>query len=541
MPHIYANKLNYKYESNSDNTLNDLCFSISDHSQIGLIGSNGSGKSTLLKLLSKSIPPSSGSLIFEKSLKTGFFNSNHLPETRDHNKTVLEYLWSKNKNLNRLRVQIENQPNWDILAEFETKGGYSFENRISKSLGTFELSHISLSRNMHSLSGGEFIKLKLASLQLSEFDFILFDEPLNHLDAQTQNSFIQNLKNLNKPYLIASHNTKLLNSSCSSIWRLKNGLLRCFDENYQSYLTTVQKEKEALLLKLYHQKKEIIKITQEVRSRTDSAHKMEKFKRTRSIKKNGSICKRDDGSGSKKANPTKKMKSAKALEHRLQKSVEKKSLGKVFIPKERHLKLLNPRPCKSPFILQVKDLSLNFKKPVFSKLNFDLKPHEKMYITGKNGAGKTSLFKILNQKIESSSGEYKWSNTSNFAYYEQNKSFTDDNLEKSIQDFLQPYKSYESCDLRYLLDIFNLKDHLDAKLKHLSSGQLAKVHLSEIILSGANCLLLDEASNHLDLRAKDILAESLKNFTGSCLLVSHDEAFAQNIQRRHLNLESLAT
>ncbi|MBT4762807.1 MAG: ABC-F type ribosomal protection protein [Bdellovibrionaceae bacterium] len=529
---VKGNKITFKYESQTRDLLLRISFRIDSRSRIGIVGKNGSGKSTLLKLLLGELRPNSGHLQSSPEVRIGY-----LKQVQSNNDTlsVSDYVWNANPSLYKIKKRlslIENTPDnqdWTVFTEYEEAGGYDFEVAIEKNLKEVGLDTSFLERPLQTLSGGEKTKVGLLRILVTEPDILLLDEPTNNLDVSAIQWLKAFLGSSKLPLIVVSHDRSLLDDSVNEIWDLEYGSLKVFSGNYSFLQKTKDQNFQADLEEFELQQKKVEQLSSAASTRRVDANRMENFKKTRSVKNNGGLCKRDEGSGSGSADPTKKMRTAKAVEKRVQLMIEREEAKKPWIEKKRKIILPVSSPCNSKTVLSAKDLCLNYgDRMIFSDLDFYVDRGQRLAIVGENGCGKTSLIKLLHSELSLDHGEIKWAASAAVnTFYQETVDLSDKST--IIQSVWQP-EVVEEHIARTVLGSLGLDASIiNQKIEHLSPGEKVKTSLAKTILSGANVLVLDEPTNHLEVQAREMLEQALCEYEGTVVFVSHDTAFIERV------------
>ncbi len=531
MIYIKANDIQFSYENQSENILENIFFEITNKSRIGLIGNNGCGKSTIIDLIKQKLKPLSGNFYFKKDLEIGVVDQEIKFNDQE---TISEFLWKFNPQLSELHYKMQNLELFtqsqilEILDQYEILGGYRSENKISEIIQRFGFTEDFINQKICNLSGGEKTKIALCKILLEETKFLLLDEPTNHLDLESIKWLENFLKTSNIPFLVVSHDREFLDNCVTEIWELNKKKLRRYSGNYSLY----KREKDEELNLKIHQ--------YEVHNK-----KIKKLKRAMIARKNWALD--HQGQTGKEGyapiyesvtNFSKTaMKKAKNLETRINKELEKEESQKPFIEKIRKIKV-EDSGLKAKFILKVNGLHKSFgNRTILKGLTFDLKYEDKICLTGINGSGKTTLLKIITGKIKDFDGNIIWSPQVKIGYYSQE--FENIDFDKTIIDEVANQDNELQTKARTILGCFNIrKDEVFKTIKNLSIGERSKVALSKIILAENNVLILDEPTNHLDISSMEALEEALENFKGPIIFVSHDRYFQNKIANRFLKLEN---
>ncbi|MCK5074313.1 MAG: ABC-F type ribosomal protection protein [Bacteriovoracaceae bacterium] len=536
-----GNKISFKYEGCESRILEEVSFFINDFTKAGLVGKNGCGKTTLFQIILGNKKDYNGTISFKDNIVIG-----HLPQEIRFNEVMMgvEYLWSAKRELWQLKEAIDqichdNQGMRDlsVFSRYDELGGYDFEVKLQKMIIKFDFSEEMLNRSISTFSGGEKTRLALFRIVLTNPDFLLLDEPTNHLDIQTLNWLEDYLENVEIPFLIISHDRKFLDRCINQIWEIEDRKLRVFSGNYSLFKGEKETEFNAQMENHLKQQKKIKQLKKATESRRNSADKMENFKFSRSVKKNGGICKRDEGSGSEKADPTKKMRSAKALEKRMDMMLEKEKADMPRIDKKRNVMFSTGKKSMSKIVLSIKDVTKTYSNQLFPPVNLSVESGSRVAFVGKNGSGKSTLLKVITGFEKSTTGDVYLPPSVKFAYYSQeyeNLDFESRIIDEVIGD------NYCNQTLgRTTLGCVGLEgDKVFQKIDTLSIGERSKVALVKTILSRANVLILDEPTNHLEIAAKEAIEQALENFEGTIIFVSHDRMFLEKLAGSVFDVES---
>jgi len=512
MIEISLNKINKNYGFNS--VLKDLSFDIKTNEKVSLIGSNGCGKTTTLRLIMGDDLPDSGTINIRKGSTIGYLKQipplekdgvtanevylrgvNHLIELDNKIKSFVDEMSTSEKDLKQLDK---------LQEEYRILGGYNLNGKIEKIKYGFKISNDMLNTYYNNLSGGEKTIVNLASLILSNPDILLLDEPTNHLDVDTLEWFEEYLKSYNGTVLIVSHDRYFLDRVVTKIICLEHGKADIYHGNYSYYMK--ESEKRLLLeFKNYNNQQKEIKAIKEAIAR---------FKEW----------------GEKSDNPI-FFKRAHALEKRLERM---DILEKPQIKKDLNINLTTTNRSAN-HVLTIENLNLSIdSKELLVKSNMEIYYKDRVCLMGKNGTGKTTLIKnIINNTHEN----IKIGANIQIGYLPQEIRF--DNEDLTIYDYVRTFFVGSESELRSKLHQFYFSsESIYKKLKNISGGEKVRIKLLELILKKANFLILDEPTNHIDIDTKEILEESLLDYDGTILFISHDRYFINKIATKIVRIEN---
>lgn len=511
MIEISLNKINKSYGYN--NVLNNLSFDIKTNERVALIGSNGCGKSTTLRIIMGLETSDSGSVSIRKESKIGYLTQIP-PEEKDGVIARSVYLRGVSELLdleNRINTFVKNMTsnekdikNFDKLQEeFRIKGGYNLKEMIEKIRSGFKISDELLDREYNKLSGGEKTLINLASIVLSNPDILLLDEPTNHLDIDTLEWFEEYLSNYNGTVVIISHDRYFLDRTVNKIIEMENGSADVYHGNYSYYLKESEKR---LMLEFKNYKNQ----QKEINALKEAIIRYRQW-------------------GTKGNNPM-FFRRAKAIETRLQK------MDIIEKPKTKNeLKInlkVDERTSNRVLIISNFDLSIG-NRELLKKANMEVYYKERVCLMGKNGVGKTTLIKnILNNTHDN----IKLGTNIKIGYIPQEIRF--DNEDLTIYEHMRKIFVGSESELRSKLNQFYFtSDNINKKIKSLSGGEKVRLKLLELILKNANLLILDEPTNHIDIDTREILEESLLNYEGTILFISHDRYFINKIATKIVTIQ----
>src|SRR5574344_905183 len=502
-------KLSFDNQKIFDNV--NIILDKNDH--IGLVGLNGAGKTTFFKILLGFIKPDSGEIILEKNTRISFLPQVIDEDLADKDITVFEYLLlgrpiqkleqtlvtlyeecanADMKDQSKIFKRISNTQ--ELLEYYEV---YEAENILLKIISGMKIDDNMLDKKLSELSGGQKSKVAFARLLYSKPEIILLDEPTNHLDRETKDYVINYLKKYNGMVIAISHDDVFLDAITNKIVFLDK---RCHNmTSYTGNYTSFVRHREY----------------DEIRIKDQALIQEKEEQKLREI-----VLKYSNSSGNRK-------KMAQDREKKLAKLLE----NKIELPKEEHkmkLNFITPED-SSNMPLKISNLYFSYVEDndILKKLTFAVYKGEKFLVVGLNGAGKTTLLKIINGILKPHSGAITMSNKTKIGYYAQEHEGLDHN--KTIIDNFSEF-NINMKELRSILGNFLFtEDEIYKKISVLSPGERSRVALAKLMLTKSNVLLLHEPTNHLDLETQKIIAETLKKYDGTMIVVSHNPEFVDNI------------
>ena len=479
-------------------------FSLYPGDKVGLVGRNGAGKTSLLKVLGAEAPSIGGTVLRRGRL--GYLRQDPRLHAGTAETNALAHVISGRgldvaaQRLEKLRLALEENPSPRNINRFSraeetyrAEGGYSAEaeaRRIAAGLG---LSDDRLDLPVATVSGGERRRVELARILFGGSDLLLLDEPTNHLDTDAKSWLMKFLRSYRGALLVVSHDLVLLDEAITRILHLDDGEIVEYKGTYSQYRSARRKDEERLA-----------KISDRQRS---------EIKRLSTL------------ADSMRGQTQRRARTAKMLDSR----VERMRAGLVTAPKKEHrISIRFPEPPHvGKLVLEVEGLTKSYGgPPVFSGVDFDIARGERLFVMGLNGAGKTSLLRILAGLSEPDAGSIKARAGTSIGYYAQeHEGIT---LGRDLLWHMKSHSLAPDQQLRSLIGMFGLTGDIafqDAGT--LSGGEKTKLALAQLVAGKHNLLLLDEPTNNLDPPSLRAVAEALSEWPGAMIIVSHDVDFVR--------------
>lgn len=514
---VSLNNINKFY--NGKQVLNNVSLTIDENDKIGLVGNNGCGKSTLLKILIGSVEPdrfTERDGIVSTAAKTtigyleqmGGLNTDNT--VIEEMRSVFASVYSAIDRLREIELEIETGDNssadeYQQLASWiESNDGYNTDVKIRTVLNGMGFSGGDLDRAVSGFSGGEKTRLSISRLLLEEPNLLILDEPTNHLDFKTIMWLEDYLHSYRGAVLIVSHDRYFLDRLCTSICEIERGVLTRYKGNYSAFVRQ-REENDARREKEYEmQQKQIAKMEDYVARNLvrASTTKMAQSRR-------------------------------KQLEkiERIERPVHETKSAKI-----RFTYAIEP-PID---VLKVKDADISVgegasRKTLVDKIDFEVRRGEKIGIIGDNGIGKSTLLKIIQEKLPHK-GTVRWNSNVKISYFDQESRGL--NRELTVMEELHSrYPSLSELEVRSLLAQVRLVgENVFKETGVISGGERAKLCFAIMMQEHGNVLLMDEPTNHLDLSSKEAIEEALAEYTGTIIFVSHDRYLLSRIADRLIEL-----
>ena len=506
---ISANNVTYRVGKKA--LFEDVNIKFTEGNCYGLIGANGAGKSTFLKILSGQIEPSKGEIAITNGQRLSFLEQDHF---KYDDCKVIEVVMMGNKRLYEIMKEKEaiyskedfteedGHRASELEAEFADMNGWEAESDAAQLLTGLGIEPDLHEKLMSEINGSEKVKVLLAKALFGNPDILLLDEPTNNLDIDSIEWLQEFLINFENTVIVVSHDRHFLNQVCTHIADIDYAKIQLYAGNYDFWYESSQlilkQRKEA-----NRKKEEKIKELQEFISRFSA-----------------------NASKSKQATSRKK-------------ALDKIELDDIK-PSSRKYPYVDFRPEREigNEVLEVTNLSKKIDdETTINNISFLVGNKDKIAFVGSNELATTEFFDIIAGRQEDYEGEFKWGVTTKVAYFPKdiNAEFTTD---ETIVEWLTPYSpDPDSTYVRGFLGrmLFAGEDG-EKKVQVLSGGEKVRVLLSRMMIQGANVLVFDDPTNHLDMESITSLNNALIKFDGVIIFTSHDHQFIQTIANRIMEI-----
>lgn len=495
-----------------EDLLSHISLHIGDTDRIGLVGKNGAGKSTLMKLLCGLQSPTSGTVEVPAGLKIGY-----LPQIMRHSegRTVMEETMTAfasvlrmEDELARVSRELADRTDYDSAAYLALIGkGNELSDRIAmekseplevraeKTLSGLGFRTEDFGRRTETFSQGWNMRIELAKILLQRPDVLLLDEPTNHLDIESIEWLETYLKGCRSALLLVSHDRRFLDTVTSRTVEILLGRLHDYKVPYSRYVE-LRAERLVQQTAAYENQQRMIAKTEEFIARF-------RYKPTKSNQVQSRI---------------------KALEKLERIAVDETDRAALTVK-------FPPSPRSGDVVFKATDLTAGYsQKVVFSGAEMEIRRGEKVAFIGRNGEGKTTMIKLMMGELEPISGEVRLGHHVLPGYFAQNQEAALDKRLTVSETLDRAAVGEIRLKLRDILAQFLFRgEDIDKRVSILSGGERSRLGMAKLMLEPHNLLVLDEPTNHMDIRSKDILRQALAAYDGTLVVVSHDRDFLNGL------------
>ena len=479
----------------------------------GIIGPNGAGKSTFLKILTGEAESTSGEVIIDKNKRLSFLKQDHFAYEDEQVLNVVmmghtklyDIMMKKNELYSKTEFTEEDgELAAELEGEFAELDGWEAETNAEKFLIGLGIGAELHHKLMKELTEPEKVKVLLAQAIFGNPDILLLDEPTNGLDLKAVRWLEEFLMNLeNTTVLVVSHDRHFLNKVCTHIADIDYGKIKMFVGNYDFWYESNQLMQDLIRnqnKKLEQKRKEL----QDFIARFSA-----------------------NASKSKQATSRKKQ-------------LEKLQFEDMQVSNRKYPYIeFKPEREAGNNMLKVENLSKTIDgEKVLDNISFTINTGDKVVILSNNDIAKTTLFQILAGEMEPDSGSYEWGMTTSQSYFPKDNSEYFENVDLSLIDWMRQFSTdqHEEYVRGFLGRMLFSGEEARKMAKVLSGGEKVRCMLSKMMLSGANVLLLDNPTDHLDLESITSLNKSLIRFPGTVLFTTHDHEFIQTVANKIIEI-----
>ncbi len=496
--------------------LKGVSFQVNPNEKVGLVGRNGAGKTTVFRIITGQEAADEGDVIKMNGLKLGLLDQHvDFAEAETVHTAALsafKEIHDMEAEMRLLEKQMETDHSEavldryaDLQTAFEHADGFSYAAKAESVLLGMGFPSDKWSEDVRSLSGGQKNRLGMVRLLLSSADVLLLDEPTNHLDVDAVEWLENFLKEIEKAYVVISHDRYFLDRVTNRVVEMDRGQAVTYKGNYSKYLEERELRREQQLRE-YENQQALINKTQEFIRRNLEGQKTKQAKSRRTL-----LAKMD----------------------RIEAVTSEKSGGNFGL---RSVERTGNN------VLTAEDLTIGYEKKVLArKLNFSLHRGDALGIIGGNGTGKTTLVKTILGNVREIDGKIHWGTKVNIGYYSQNLEGLEPRNEV-VQELRRVAPMADNGTLRgFLAKFLFVGEDVFKPVSALSGGEKGRLALAKLIYSQKNVLILDEPTNHLDIPSRESLENALEEYDGTIIVVSHDRFFLDKIANQMLSFENNGT
>jgi ATPase subunit of ABC transporter with duplicated ATPase domains len=494
----------------------DASFQLNPGDKVGLVGPNGAGKTTIFRMIVGEETADEGDVTVPRKLTIGYFRQD---VEEMSGRSVLDEAIAGSGRVGDLHHELEELQHamadparaddmdrvlarfGEVQEAYDHLGGYALESQAREVLHGLGFDEERIDGDVGALSGGWKMRVAMARVLLGHPDVLLMDEPTNHLDIESIIWLENFLKTHEGALLMTSHDREFMNRIVSKVADIDAGEITVYSGNYDFY------ERERALREA---NREAAYARQQAMLAKEQRF-IERFK-THAAK-------------------------AAQVQSRI-KALDK--IEKLELPKQRvvvKFELREP-PRSGDQVAVIEGLSKAYgRRVIYDGFNLTIRRGERWAVMGRNGAGKTTLLKMLAGTLPPDAGEVRLGASLKMGYFaQQSLDLLDPDL-TVIEQLQQDFPAEGLGALRSLAGAFQFSgDDVDKKIRALSGGEKSRLVMARMLFNPPNFLVLDEPTNHLDLATKEMLVDSLKDFEGTMIFVSHDRAFLRGLSNRVLEL-----
>ena len=493
----------------------EVTFAINETDKIALMGKNGAGKSTLLKIVAGANKPTRGTISAPSDAVIAYLPQHLLTED---NCTVMEEtskafaaVLNMKKEIDDINEQLTIRTDYEsddymkliekvseLSEKYYSIEEVNYEAEVEKILKGLGFEREDFNRPTKEFSGGWRMRIELAKILLTKPDLILLDEPTNHLDMDSIQWLEEFLINQAKAVMVISHDRAFVDNITNRTIEVTMGRIYDYKAKYSHYLE-LRKDRRIHQQKAYEEQQKFI---------ADNQAFIERFR----------------GTFSKTEQVQSRVRMLEKIVPIEVDEVDNSALKLKFPPSVR----------SGQYPLIVKDLEKSYDdKLIFKDANLVIERGQKVAFVGKNGEGKSTMIKAIMKEIEINGGSVEIGHNAQIGYFAQNQAAQLDENATIFETIDRIAVGDVRTQIKNILGAFMFQgDDIQKKVKVLSGGEKTRLAMIKLLLEPVNLLILDEPSNHLDMKTKDIIKDALRDFDGTLILVSHDRDFLDGLAEK---------
>ncbi|NMH24900.1 ABC-F family ATP-binding cassette domain-containing protein [Flavobacterium solisilvae] len=493
----------------------EVTFAINETDKIALMGKNGAGKSTLLKIVAGANKPSRGNISAPSDAVIAYLPQHLLTED---NCTVMEEtskafagVLNMKKEIDDINEQLTIRTDYEsdeymkliekvseLSEKYYSIEEVNYEAEVEKILKGLGFEREDFNRPTKEFSGGWRMRIELAKILLTKPDLILLDEPTNHLDMDSIEWLEDFLINQAKAVMVISHDRAFVDNITNRTIEVTMGRIYDYKAKYSHYLE-LRKDRRIHQQKAYEEQQKFI---------ADNQAFIERFR----------------GTFSKTEQVQSRVRMLEKIVPIEVDEVDNSALKLKFPPSVR----------SGQYPVIVKDLEKSYDdKLIFKDANLVIERGQKVAFVGKNGEGKSTMIKAIMKEIEINGGSVEIGHNAQIGYFAQNQAALLDENATIFETIDRIAVGDVRTQIKNILGAFMFQgDDIQKKVKVLSGGEKTRLAMIKLLLEPVNLLILDEPSNHLDMKTKDIIKDALRDFDGTLILVSHDRDFLDGLAEK---------
>jgi ATPase subunit of ABC transporter with duplicated ATPase domains len=494
----------------------DASFQLNPGEKVGLVGPNGAGKTTIFRMITGEEGPDDGEVTVPRKLTIGYFRQD---VEEMSGRSVLDEAIAGSGRVGDLHHELEELQHamadparagdmdrilarfGEVQEEYDHLGGYALESQAREVLHGLGFEDDRIDGDVGALSGGWKMRVAMARVLLGNPDVLLMDEPTNHLDIESIIWLENFLKTHAGALLMTSHDREFMNRIVSKVAEIDGGEITVYSGNYDFY------DRERA---------------------TRGANREAAYARQQAmLAKEQRFIDRFKTHAAKAAQVQSRIKALDKIE-------------KIELPKRREIVKFEFRepPRSGDQVAVIENLAKAYgRRVIYEGFSLTIRRGDRWAVMGRNGAGKTTLLKILSGNLAPDDGEVRLGASLKMGYFaQQSLDLLDADL-TIIEQLQKDFPREGLGPLRSLAGAFQFSgDDVDKKIRALSGGEKSRLVMARMLFDPPNFLVLDEPTNHLDMATKEMLVDSLKDFQGTMIFVSHDRAFLRGLSNRVLEL-----